>query len=455
MGKDIRLKKEMGLFTATTLVAGNMIGSGIFMLPATLALAAGPGSTLLAWALTGIGSIFLALSFANLGSKIPKTGGPYEYSKMAFGNFMGFMNAWLYWNASWIGNAAIITSIGSYTARLIPAIGNNGFYAFLYTSTILWVFTILNIKGVKEASLFQACITVFKLALFVLFVIVAGYYFNPHFLKPMFPAGKGISTLPLAAASTLWAFTGFETATVTAEEIKNPERNIKLSTIFGISIAVVTYMAISFCAMGAMPQMSLAKSNAPLVEILEQFLGTGVSKLLLIACIISVFGTIIGWLLTTARMSYAAGVDKVFPEAFSKLHPKYRTPYVSLIINSILTNILLLMNYSNSLISAFNFMILLATLAYLPVYASTSAAEILLLVKGDESFNVWKFIKGSTAPLLGFAYAVWAIYGSGPITVMYGFLLMLFGVPFYIYMKIKNESKQGITINEKNTVTMK
>ncbi len=440
MHTDTGLKKEMGLLVATTLVAGNMIGSGIFMLPATLAMTSGPGPTLLAWALTGMGSIFLALSFANLGSKIPKTGGPYEYSKLAFGSFMGFMNAWLYWVASWVGNAAIITSVASYTAALIPAIHNNGFYAFLYTSSVLWIFTILNIKGVKQASVFQTGITIFKLLLFVFFIGVTAYYFNPALLTPMFPAEKGINTLPAAAASALWAFTGFETASVTAGEIKNPERNVRLSTIFGISIAVITYMSISFFSMGSMSQSMLAKSSAPIVDILSIYLGKGISKFLLLACVISVLGTTVGWLLTTARMSYAAGVDKVFPQVFAKLHPKYKTPYVSLIINASLTNILLLMNYTKSLVSAFSFMILLATLAYLPVYASTSAAEIMLLVKREKNFTVWKFIKNSSVPLLGFLYAVWAVYGSGAETVLYGFLLMLFGVPFYLYMKMKDET---------------
>lgn len=439
MQKEAGLKKEMGLLVATTLVAGNMIGSGIFMLPATLANAAGPGSTLLAWALTGIGSIFLALSFGNLGSKIPKTGGPYEYSKMALGGFMGFLNAWLYWTASWIGNAAIITSIASYTATVIPAIHNNGLYAFLYTSGILWIFTILNIVGVKQASFFQTVITIFKLFLFMFFVGVTAYHFNPEFLTPAFPEGKGISTLPAAAAATLWAFTGFETATVTAGEIKNPERNIKLSTILGISIAVITYMLISFFAMGAMPQETLAKSTSPIIDILAQYFGSGITKALLLASIVSVLGSVVGWLLTTARMSYAAGVDRVFPEIFAKVHPKYKTPHVSLIINAVLTNILLLMNYTQSLLSAFNFMILLATLSYLPVYASTAAAEIILLVKREKGFNVWKFIKSSIVPLIGFTYSVWAIYGSGAETVLYGFLLMLFGVPFYLYMRLKDE----------------
>lgn len=443
MSNESNLKKELGIVIATALVVGNMMGSGIFMLPATLASKAGPGPVMMAWVLTGAGSILLALSFANLGSKIPKTGGPYEYTKLAFGDFIGFENAWLYWNGSWIGNAAIITAIASYTGTLIPAISSNHLVAFLYTSAILWIFTIINIMGTKKAGITQTAITIFELLLFIFFIGVSASHFNSSYIHPMFPKNKGIATMPAAAASTLWAFIGFETASVAAGEIKNPERNVKISTILGMSIAIVMYMAINFFAMGAMPQSELGKSSAPIVDILSQFLGKGITNAILIASIISVLGTTVGWILATARMSYAAGKDKVFPEIFATVHPKYNTPYVSLIISAVLANILLAMNYTQSLLSAFNFMILLATLAYLPMYASTAAAEIILLVKIEGKFNVWKFIKKSIVPLLGFAYAVWTIYGSGAETVMYGFLLILFGVPFYLYMKLKAKASNG------------
>jgi amino acid transporter len=441
MEKNTHLKKELGLVIATALVVGNMVGSGIFMLPATLANSSGPGATMIAWILTGIGSIFLALSFGKLGSKIPKTGGPYEYSKLAFGDFMGFMNAWLYWNASWIGNAAIITSIASYSGKLFPIIANNKLAAFLYTSAILWIFTLVNIMGVRKAGIAQTVTTIFKIILFLLFIVLTAYHFNPEYIKPVFPAGKGVETIPAAAAATLWAFTGFESASVTAGEIKNAERNIKLSTILGMVISIIIYMAISFFAMGAMPQDALASSSSPIVDILAQYLGSGATNIILVVSILGIMGTAMGWIMSTARMSYAAGEDKMFPEMFAKVHPKYNTPYVSLIAGSVLVNILLVMNYSKSMLSAFNFIMLLATLAYLPVYASTAAAEILLLVKYKGTFNIWKFIKASIVPLMGFAYATWAVYGSGAEVVMYGFLLILLGVPFYVYMRLKDSAK--------------
>lgn len=435
-----KLKTGIGIVVATALVTGNMMGSGIFMLPATLAGESGPGSTLLAWVLTGIGSIFLALSFANLGTRYPKTGGPYEYSKLAFGNFIGFINAWLYWNGSWIGNAAVIIAIASYAGTIFPAISNNHMVALVFTSAILWIFTIVNVLGVRLAGRIQTAITMFELLLFLFFVSVSALHFHGANISPLFPHGKGISTLTTAATSTLWAFIGLETATVAAGEIRNPEKNIRRSTILGISIATVMYMAINFFAMGAMKQSQLAASKAPIADILSQFFGSQVTTVITGAAIISILGTTIGWLLSTARIAYAAGIDGVFPNVFAKVHPRFQTPHVALIIGSILANILLLMNYTKSLNSAFSFVMLLATLSYLPVYAFTAAAEIQLIKKTTGKVNVWKFIKSSIVPLLGFIYAGWAIYGSGAQTVMYGFLLMLIGIPFYLYMSHKKQT---------------
>lgn len=441
------LKKELGLFIATALVAGNMMGSGIFMLPATLATKSGPGATMLAWLITGIGSIFLAMSFANLGSKIPKTGGPYEYSKMAFGDFMGFINAWLYWNGGWIGNAAILTAVASYSASIFPILNTNHTAAFIYTSAILWIFTFINILGVKKAGMVQTVITVFEILLFIFFIIITAFNFHISYLKPAFPSGMGISTIPTAAASTLWAFIGFETASVAAGEIKDPEKNVKKSTIYGMLIVLFLYMFINLFSMGAMPHKQLAGSQSPIVDILAIYLGKKITSIILVGCVISVLGTTVGWILSTARMSYAAGVDKVFPQVFAKVHPKYKTPYGSLIICAVLVNILLLMNYNKSLLSAFNFIILLAALANLPMYASTTAAEIILLVKREKNMNIFKFVKNSIVPLIGFAYATWAIYGSGAETVLYGFILILLGVPFYLYARIKRETENNDKIS--------
>lgn len=430
--KEKQMKKEITLFMATMLVCGNMIGSGVFMLPATLAEVSGPMATIIAWIITTIGSILLALSFANLGSKYTETGGAYQYTKEAFGEFIGFISAWLYWNGSWIGNAAIVVALVSYSTAIFPSL-NNPIISIIYGSVILWIFTIINIVGVKAAGKLQSYITVFKIAFFGLFIVIAFLNFDISNITPLIPQDKGLDTIPLAAASTLWAFVGLESATVTGGEIANPEKNIRKSTIYGIIIASVIYLLISIGSMGAMSNAELAASQAPLIEILFNALGSSIGKILAISVVICILGTTIGWLLSTARIAYAAGKDKVFPEIFGELHPKYNTPAKSIIIGSVLVNILLVMNFQKSMVSTFTFITILATLTFLPVYVLSVCAEIMIMFREEKNLTVYKFIKKGFIPLLGFIYALWAIYGSGAETVMWGFILMLLGIPFYIY----------------------
>lgn len=432
------LKKEISLFMATMLVCGNMIGSGVFMLPSTLAQVSGPGATIIAWILTTIGSILIAISFANLGTKYPATGGAYQYTKEAFGDFAGFLSAWLYWNGSWIGNAAIIVAITSYASAVFPAL-NKPIVSIIFSSAVLWIFTLINISGVKKAGKIQSFVTVFKILFFGLFIIVAFLNFDSANILPLFPSEKGFSTVPLAATSTLWAFIGLESATVAAGELENPEKNIRKSTIYGLIISSVIYLLISIGSMGAMSNMELSQSSAPLTDILTNALGSGLGKLLTVAVVICILGTIIGWLLSTARVAYAAGVDGVFPKFFGKVNEKTGTPVSALIFGSVLVNILLIMNFQKGMVDAFTFITILATLSYLPVYLLSVSAEMMLIFKEEKKFNFKIFVKKSTLPLLAFVYVIWTIYGSGADTVMWGFILMLIGIPVYIYNHHKNK----------------
>lgn len=441
------LKKEIGLFTATALVIGNMMGSGIFMLPATLAQVSTPVASIMAWIFTGIGAIILSLTFANLGSKIPKTGGVYEYSRIAFGDFWGFITAWLYWNGSWIGNATIFIVVATYLGQVIGGLTSNPLLGFLFCTAILWICTYINIRGTKFAGNIAAFITVFKVILFLSFIVIAFFNFDiNNITSSISNEGLGLKTIPAAAAVTLWAFMGLETATVAGGEIKNPEKNVKRSTILGMLISTVLYIVISIAAMGAMSQSNLANSTAPISDIIKSALGLKNITFLNIAIAISILGTALGWLLSTARVGFAAGEDGIFPKAFSKLHPKYGTPYISLIIGSIFINIIFIMNFTKGLIGAYNFIVLLATLSYLPIYASSTIAEILLLVVDEKERTFKNYTLLIIRCLVGFAFSIWGIMASGAEVVMYGFVLLLLGIPVYGFMKLKRE-KNDITLS--------
>ena len=151
--------------------------------------------------------------------------------------------------------------------------------------------------------------------------------------------------------------------------------------------------------------------------------------------IISASGALSGWVLTTARLAFAAGEEKLFPSFFAKIHPKHQTPYSALIITAICTNLMLILNYVSSLTTAFDFMVNLATLSFIPAYALTACAEILLTIKKEHHMTLGHFLSQSYLSLIAFIYAIYIIYGSGSDAAMWVFLLMFIGIPFYVYQK--------------------
>jgi basic amino acid/polyamine antiporter, APA family len=445
---NMELKRELGLAAATAIVVGNCIGSGIFTSAASLAAASNPKTAIIAWIITAIGSLLIALSFASLGTAIPRTGGPIVYTRAAFGDFAGFLIAWTYWIGAWVGNAAIITAFMLYFTYFVPG-ATTPIFAFLITSGVLWFFTIINILGVKGAGKVGIITTVLKVGALVVFVVIAAMHFNPAMLGTVSSAKvSGMSTLPAAIAIALWAFVGIESATVPAGEIKNPKKNIRKSTIYGTLIAATVYIIVSIVGMGVLDQTTLADSKAPLADIINAATG-GIwgGNFIAIGAIISTLGASSGWILTTARSSFGASQDKLFPAIFGKIHPIYKTPVASLVISGIAANILLILNYVGSLNAAFNFMLLLATMSFLPAYAFSAAADIVLLKKHSSDFNFFNFLKNSFLALLAFGYSIYAIYGTGAKVVMYGFILMLGGIPIYLFMMLQNNKNDKVVDN--------
>lgn len=435
------LKRELSLSAATAIVVGNMIGSGIFTAPQSLAQAANPLTTIIAWVITGIGSLLLALSFANLGSRYPETGGPIVYTQKAFGEFTGFLIAWTFWIGSWIGNSAIITAIMRYLTYFFPVLSTNNTLSFIVASAFLWIVTLINLAGVKKAGIIGQVTTMLKLAVILVFAAIAIYGFNPEYLTT-YSSNEvtGFGTLPNAIAITLWSFVGLESASISAGEIKNPEKNIKKSTILGTVLASVIYIVLSVLSMGGLPQDALAASDAPLADIINNITNASWGgSFISLGIIISAAGAASGWILTTARAAYAAGEDGLFPKFFAAVHQKYKTPVTALIISSLCTNLLMILNYVSNLTDAFNFMINLATLSFIPAYAFSACAEIILTHKEGKKLSLIQFLKHSFFSLLAFFYTLYIIYGSGAESAMWVFILMLLGIPFYVYKKLQDK----------------
>ncbi|HEU5062230.1 MAG TPA: amino acid permease [Solirubrobacterales bacterium] len=428
-----KLKRSMGVWMATALVVGNMVGSGIFLLPASLAGAAGPIS-IIGWLFTGAGALLLALVFSRLGRAMPRTGGPYAYARRAFGDFIGFQTAWGYWIAAWAGNAAIAVAFVGYLAVFWGDLETSNLLAALVGIGVIWLLTAVNVMGTRESGAVQLVTTVLKFVPLAIIGVIGLFFVNSDNLTPFSPHGSW-SAISAAAPLTLWAFIGLESATVAAGEVKDPERNIPRATVYGTIAATVVYILGTVAVMGIIPTETLAGSTSPFADAAGEMFGGSWDKVIAVVAMISTFGALNGWILLQGRVPLAAAEDGLFPPQFAKVHGERRTPVFGLVVSSVLVTGLMLMNYTKGLVDAFTFIILLATLTTLVPYAYSAAAQAQLYFTEREIFERGRFMRDTVIAALAFAYSIWAITGSGKDIIAKGFVLLLAGIPVYVLMK--------------------
>jgi basic amino acid/polyamine antiporter, APA family len=437
-----KLKRSLGLSMATALVIGNMVGSGVFGLPSSLA-STGPIS-LLAWVFTGIGAILLALVFANLGRAYPRTGGPYAYSRRAFGDFAGFWTAWGYWIAAWAGNAAIAVIFVSYASVFWHSLATNNVLAFAVGLAVIWLLTLVNIAGARETGLMQLVTTVLKFVPLVLIGVIGLFSMHSGNFTPFDPGHTSLAghwhAISFAATLTLWAFIGLESATIPAEEVKDPERTLPRATVYGTVVTTAMYVVATVAIMGVIPAATLAHSNAPFADAARQIFGSsilGVSPAKAIAAVamISTFGALNGWIMIQGRVPLAAAQDGLFPKQFAQVSGSRKTPVVGLVASSVLLSALLGMNYQSSLTDTFTKIIILATITTLVPYAFAAAAQLMLMFQEPERFSGRRLAFDAAVAVLAFGYAFWMVYGAGQEYIAQGFLLLLAGIPVYVFLK--------------------
>jgi basic amino acid/polyamine antiporter, APA family len=425
---------KLGLFALIALVTGNMIGSGIFLLPASLAQV---GSiSLVAWLITGAGALLLAFIFANFSMLIPKVGGPYAYVRSGLGTFLGFQTAYCYWIAAWVGNAAIAIALVSYLSIFFPLLAQP-WPACLSAIVLLWLLTLLNISSVKGVGVFQIATTLLKLLPIIFIALIGWFYIHPENFTQAInvtePHRSNFSAINYAAALTFWSFIGLESATVPAGSVHNPRKTIPLATLLGTSIAAVVYIASSAAIMGIVPIEQLQASNAPFALAAEIMVGPIGKYIIALGAIISCLGCLNGWVLLQGQIAMAAADDGVFPARFSKRN-KAGIPAFAVITTSVLISILLLMTVSKTLMEQFELIILIAVFATLVPYFYTVLAY---WVKQRESTATRKNIAKLLVALLAGTYVIWALLGSGQKVIAYGAMLLLSSVFMYVPILVK------------------
>ncbi|MGE3920408.1 MAG: amino acid permease [Gammaproteobacteria bacterium] len=426
-------KRALGFWTTTALVVGNMIGSGIFLLPASLAAYGSIG--ILAWVVTAVGALLLALVFADLSIMIPKVGGPYAYCREGFGEFVGFQIAYNYWIALWVGNAGIVVALISYLSTFWTDLTTNSVLSFFVCAGIVWFLTLINILSIHAAGIWQLVTSILKVLPLILVATIGFFFFHPeHFTQFNISGQSNFTALAGAGILTLWSFIGLESATVPAESVTNPTKTIPRATIVGTLIVAFVYIISTIALMGMLPMHDLANSNAPYADAAKLIFGSWGQSIIAIGAIISCFGALNGWILLQGQVPYAAAKDDLFPRIFNK-QTKNKTPIVGLIVSAVLITLLLLLTLHKTLVTQFTMIILLATLATVVPYLFTAMAEILILLRKREEFNKKRFWFSTIIAVLAGAYSFWAIAGASKEVIYAGSLLFFSSVPIYIWMK--------------------
>jgi APA family basic amino acid/polyamine antiporter len=407
-----------------------MIGSGVFLLPASLAPYG--GVSLLGWLISTIGALMLALVFARLSRAMPATGGPYAYTRRAFGDFAGFLVAWGYWISMWCTNAALAVAGVGYLDPFVPSLVRNPAAAAVMALAAIWLLTAVNLRGVREAGRVQAATTALKVVPLVAVGIGGLFVLNPsHFALADTGRGAILSGATATATLTLWAFLGLESATIPASSVRDPERTIPRATLAGTTLAALIYVLSTVGVMAVLPREALGASTAPFSDAARVLAGDWAAALVALGAAISCFGALNGWILLTGQLPMAIAADGLFPRVFGALSAR-GVPARGIVIGGVLSTILIGMNYSRRLVDLFTFIILLATLSTLIPYVFSALATFLL--PDGPGPRRGRRPGGAVVAALAFGYGLWAIGGAGAEVVYWGFLLLVAGLPVYVWV---------------------
>jgi len=426
-------RRSLGLWMLIALVIGNIIGSGVFVLPA--ALAPYGAASLLGWGISLGGALMLALVYAWLAQIVPNYGGAYAYARQAFGDSVGFVAAWSYWVCVWSANAAIAVAFAGSLGAVWPAAVATPLRGALCALAALWTCTFISLSGVREAGYTAIVTTSLKLVPLVVFGVLGLGWVHASAFHPFNASGLPlVSVASSVAALTLWAFLGLETATVPTGVVRDPQRTVPRATVIGMIIAGLATMLACTVVVGMLPAEVLHASAAPMAEAARRvwgdWAGTGIGVVATISC----FGALNGWVLLQGQTTLAPALDGLFPKSFARLD-KRGTPWFGLLLSSLLASALIASNYSRTLVALFTFTILLSTAATLLPYLIT----VLAWWRIDNTSSAWR----KAVAVGALAFSVWALIGTGMETLMWGGVLLLAGLPIYLWQRRAIAYKTG------------
>jgi basic amino acid/polyamine antiporter, APA family len=421
--------KKIGLWSSTALIAGNMIGSGIFLLPATLASYG--GISLFGWLFSALGALFFTLIFRWLSQRMPDTiGGPYAYTKIVMGNFWGFLVGWGYWISIWCTNAAIAVAFVGYLTVFIPEVGAHKSLAIASGLGAIWLFSFINSWSLMTIAWVQKITTILKLIPILAIGFIGVWYIDWSLISLENLSGESdFKAISATTTLTLFAFLGLESATVASAKIRNAKKTVGRAGLIALGITMTTYILSSVAIFGILPPEVLMNSTAPFADAASSFWGVSSKYIVAAGAIAATLGALNGWILIQGQIPMATAKDHLFPSFFARVNGN-GAPVIGIVVSSLLASTVLLFRFSERLVEVFAFMMNLSTLSVLTPYLMAIVSLIILVNKNRERHRYPMIGVG----ILAIIFIFWIIYGCGVEVVSYGGLLILLGITIYYFL---------------------
>ncbi|WP_284117788.1 amino acid permease [Streptomyces fragilis] len=429
-GDGNRHARRFGLPVATALVMGNIIGGGIFLLPASVA----PFGTvsLVAFAVLTVGAIALALTFGRLARRDPRTGGPYVYARESFGDFAGFLAAWSYWITTWVSNAALAVAAVGYLTVLLPAVGDHRWSLCAAALVLQWLPALANFAGTRWVGAVQLVSTVLKFVPLLLVAVGGLFFFDADNLGPFNASGRStVGAVSAAAAILLFSYLGVESAAVSAGDVADPRRNVGRATVIGTAGAALVYLLGTLAVFGTVAHDRLVDSSAPFSDAVNAMVGgTWGGWAVAVAALVSMTGCLNGWTLLSAQTPYAAARDGLFPARFA--HRRRGVPVFGVAVTVVLSSLLTVYNYASHSARIFEVLVLITTFTATVPYLLATAAQLRPLVAGrHDQVDRVRLLRDVTVASVAAGFSLWLVAGSGYAAVYQGTLFLFAGVLVY------------------------
>ena len=433
--------RALGLTSATGLVIGSIVGTGVFTMPAVLAGAGTMGIIVLG--VIAVGAMLLAVLFGQLTKRVPNSdGGLYAYSRHEFGDFAGYLVGWCYWVQSWAGNAAIVSSWVFYVDALFGWAHNTGMENWCIAMFGLWVPAIINLIGVRQMAWFQNVTVVLKF-LPLLFVGVVGWFFVTSANFGPFNASGGslYSGIGIAAGVALFSFIGVEAAAITAKRVRDPRRNVMRASLIGTALSALLYVLVTAAVMGLVSHHTLVGTGSPFVNAFKTMFAHSAwaGKFIAAIAVVSGIGALNGWTLIVTETSRAIAQDDMFPRPFAWSDRK-GTAWFGILVGTALPSLLMLWAYNTKAgLTVFTYLVDLTVVTVAIPYFMSALAQLTFLVSRRRRVNGWALARDLMVAGISVLFSLWVTFANSYQVLYQALVVILAGLVLYAFLNARRE----------------